>query len=294
MVKIHRMPLPEFKGEKSFTQSAPIVRYDWDSGFHESRPIYPYVFAEAMRDTPAWYRDPGSRCFQVVMVADGEMRYRRDDRIFLLRENRIIIIPQGIDYAYESTRKSYYHKVTLFVLGVNIAAIAETLGFTDIEMFQISKHDEILGNMREIGQMLATATEQTMPDISGKTLAFLSRLAMLKQEPEENSMLFQLAKSRLASNFEKNLKIADLAAELNVSQSTLERMFVKHLKMTPREFRSRSRLEQAKQLLRYDELSIKEISYKLGYCHQFHFTNEFTRLTGQSPAKFRRDNTSVH
>jgi len=39
----------------------------------------------------------------------------------------------------------------------------------------------------------------------------------------------------------------------------------------------------ARELLRHTDASVKEIAFQLGYCHQFHFANEFTRLAGMSP-----------
>ncbi len=43
-----------------------------------------------------------------------------------------------------------------------------------------------------------------------------------------------------------------------------------------------------KELLLYDELTIKEISYKLHYSSVAHLSNQFKNVTGLSPSFFKR------
>ncbi|MGN1365375.1 MAG: helix-turn-helix domain-containing protein [Victivallis vadensis] len=35
-------------------------------------------------------------------------------------------------------------------------------------------------------------------------------------------------------------------------------------------------------------MSVKEIAYRLGYCNQFYFSEEFKRITGRTPTEYRR------
>lgn len=47
------------------------------------------------------------------------------------------------------------------------------------------------------------------------------------------------------------------------------------------------RIERAKELIIYDELSIKEICFKLHYKSVPHFSNQFKKVTGLSPVFFK-------
>lgn len=58
--------------------------------------------------------------------------------------------------------------------------------------------------------------------------------------------------------------------------------------MTPYEYRQNCRMEQAKYLLTHTENSLKEISYRLGYCNPYYFSAEFRRLAGVPPSVFRK------
>ncbi|MCC9136920.1 helix-turn-helix domain-containing protein [Pontibacter silvestris] len=47
------------------------------------------------------------------------------------------------------------------------------------------------------------------------------------------------------------------------------------------------RIEKAKELLVYNELSLKEIAYKLGYSSVAHLSNQFKKVTGLTPSHFK-------
>ncbi len=48
------------------------------------------------------------------------------------------------------------------------------------------------------------------------------------------------------------------------------------------------KIEKIKELLVYDELSISEISFKLGYSSAAHLSNQFKKVTGLTPSYFKR------
>ena len=116
--------------------------------------------------------------------------------------------------------------------------------------------------------------------MAGMTFELLNRLSMEKIAKNQKPLLFLMLKSRLSSDFRRTVKISELAEEYNVSVITIERMFKKELNITPAKFRIISKMNHAEELLKHSSLSIKEIAYELGYCHQFHFSNEFRRISG--------------
>lgn len=48
------------------------------------------------------------------------------------------------------------------------------------------------------------------------------------------------------------------------------------------------KIERVKELLVYDELTLSEISYKLGYSSVAHLSNQFKKVTGLSPSHFKK------
>lgn len=46
-------------------------------------------------------------------------------------------------------------------------------------------------------------------------------------------------------------------------------------------------MERIKELLVYDELSISEIAYKMGYSSVAYLSNQFKKVTGLTPSHFK-------
>ena len=48
------------------------------------------------------------------------------------------------------------------------------------------------------------------------------------------------------------------------------------------------KIEKVKEWLRYDELTLAEIAWRLGYSSAQHLSNQFRQVTGQTPGQFRK------
>ena len=56
---------------------------------------------------------------------------------------------------------------------------------------------------------------------------------------------------------------------------------------TIEKFIIQQKIEKVKELIVYDELTISEIAYKLGYSSVQHLSNQFKKITGLSPSYFK-------
>lgn len=87
-----------------------------------------------------------------------------------------------------------------------------------------------------------------------------------------------------------SLKVSDVAEYAHLSVSQLERRFKSVLGFLPGDFILRCKMEEAKNLLKYTNKSISEISHILAFSSQAYFTNVFKKNYGYTPKKFRETN----
>jgi AraC-like DNA-binding protein len=88
-----------------------------------------------------------------------------------------------------------------------------------------------------------------------------------------------------------SIRIEELARQVGVSQSALERRFRRDVGTSPKQFASILRLKNAVRLRArgHDFISI---AHSVGYSDQSHFINDFKRATGLAPSAFFRQSVS--
>ena len=85
----------------------------------------------------------------------------------------------------------------------------------------------------------------------------------------------------------KPLTINDLASTGEVSAAHLARLFRSQFGYPPMAYLARLRMTKARELLRDDRLSIKEVAVKVGYPDAHHFARAFHDFEGLSPSQYR-------
>ena len=73
---------------------------------------------------------------------------------------------------------------------------------------------------------------------------------------------------------------------LNQSYSSLSKLFSEVEGITIEKYLILQKIEKAKELIVYDELSLSEIAFRLNYSSSQHFSRQFKSITGITPSAF--------
>ena len=91
------------------------------------------------------------------------------------------------------------------------------------------------------------------------------------------------AVERLRKDFDKPLRIEELARELGMSVSGFHQHFRTITAMSPLQFQKHLRLQEARRLMLGEGLDAASAGYRVGYGDASHFTREYKRLFGAPP-----------
>ncbi len=75
--------------------------------------------------------------------------------------------------------------------------------------------------------------------------------------------------------------------KINKSYQYISSLFSSHEGVTLETYIINQKIEKVKELIIYNELSLTEISYRLGYSSVQHLSSQFKRITGFTPTEFK-------
>ena len=82
-----------------------------------------------------------------------------------------------------------------------------------------------------------------------------------------------------------------LAEKLEHEYTSLSRLFSQVEGITIEKFITRQKIERVKEFLFYDQLSLSEIAFKLGYSSAAYLSSQFKKETGMTPSEFKKSHS---
>ena len=138
--------------------------------------------------------------------------------------------------------------------------------------------------------------------ISGKSKSFLEAMYPLKNNElkEMNKRkihgkreIISKARKFIQENFIKDIKLADAAREVALSNYYFSHLFKKETGTSFIEYLTQVRIEKAKELLSTTEMEVINIAFYVGYNDANYFSHVFRKATGYSPKDFRQQLKAV-
>jgi len=120
--------------------------------------------------------------------------------------------------------------------------------------------------------------------------AHLRRVLGRAEAPQASidDLRLRRAAAYIHDNLAENLSLDTLAAEATMSRYHFVRAFKAAFGKTPHQYVIHRRIERARLLLKTTGTPISELAFRLGYDDVSRFSMHFRRLTGSTPAAFRR------
>lgn len=105
---------------------------------------------------------------------------------------------------------------------------------------------------------------------------------------KNNSELVTRIKTIIRENLSVNLTVNDIADELFISTSAVRKKFKEEMGISIGKYIDDCIMFEAEYDVRNSNMSISQISEKLGFCDQFYFSRRFSQKFGIAPMHYRR------
>lgn len=229
----------------------------------------------------------------IFFIQGGRGEFTIDGHTFTAGEGDFIVCHPGISYAASSFNNDPLKAIFMAISNIHISD--KTKGYIIDEgappLFRLHKNRMIIEKL-----MLDIVSEFKEPQLGSTEMitALLRSLivhlirSLTVEEVSSYSSASQTVKSYIEQNYKLDLSLSDLASIVYVSPYHLAHLFKNETGMSPIQYLIQCRIEEAKRLLKYTDLSVREISASVGYPNANYFNLLFKKMTGNSPGKYRR------
>ncbi|QHW31441.1 response regulator [Paenibacillus rhizovicinus] len=115
-----------------------------------------------------------------------------------------------------------------------------------------------------------------------------SALQRIRDIREEQTLtIIDRAKHYISQRFAEDLSLEEAAESVHLNQFYFSKVFKQHVGETFIDYLTGLRIDRAKQLIEEDVLSLKEVSYQVGYKDPNYFSRVFKKVTGVAPSEYR-------
>ncbi|SEF80493.1 response regulator [Paenibacillus sp. UNC499MF] len=115
----------------------------------------------------------------------------------------------------------------------------------------------------------------------------LAAQRLLSEREERTTSVLKEAEDWIGAHFVEEITLEQAAERVHLSPHYFSKMFKQHRGETFIDYVTRLRIERAKELMKNDELSLKEVCFEVGYKDPNYFSRVFRKVTGVSPTGYR-------
>ncbi|NOU94032.1 helix-turn-helix domain-containing protein [Paenibacillus sp. LMG 31456] len=234
---------------------------------------------------------------EIVYIVDGEGSFIIGDKEYVAGRGDLIIYNQGVSHEErskaENPLKTYYCGVSnLAIEGIDEGCI-------------LPRHQSPVIRTNALGSKIEGLFSQIFEEVNSQTmgcqiicqnylsslLVFIHRIVSAHESlivsSEQHSVGYQIQEF-LDNHFMQDISLNEIANSLYISPYYLSRIFKEKTGYSPINYVIQLRIGEAKKLLLTSNLTIQEISHRMGYDNSNYFSVLFKKVTGASPNQFRK------
>jgi len=266
----------------------------------EIRPLVPQI--DKTRTTEAAHR----HSFQeIIFLKSGKGFHSIDGQTFKLKPNTIYLIGKGQIHIF---KKGEHLKGYILRYKEDLLPPELTFYSTDYSLLQMMTNSNALSLSKDESKIFATNFEELFKEHTASLkykkadiiqlilLTILSRIKhkirntyeqSINQETEPNDALSQRLILMIEDHYKTNHELVFYSKKLGTTKRKLLAITQDKFGKTPKELLNDRLITEAARLLKFTDLSLKEISFELGYSEPAYFSRFFKRKMNLSPKSFR-------
>ena len=234
---------------------------------------------EILSDVTYMYKIPDDE-YRLIYVKEGKLKVFID-KIFYKISGGYFILCSGAFLKYRFSKR---HPARIFEL-----SFTEIPDILSLGVYRCADRVSVENALSEISCEFITKEklfEEKLRLLSHNLFITLSR--SIEKETDRDKALKELVKDIHLNFLHDKTTIESYAESLGISKDRLSVIFKKRYGLPPYKYQLKLKMDYATNLLLHTDLSIGEISEKLGFNNQLYFSTAYKNQVGVSPSEMRK------
>lgn len=261
------------------------------SAFYESFGYYVTVCGHFHASTGYEIRRGGGVVPLLFFIKSGRLSLQYENHSYIAKKGQIVLINCNRPHSYHCQSDCEF--LFFHLAGNNTHEITDQLiNVNGSILFDLADAEPLFDK----AQFFLDLLYEDFPVSEAHFSAFLyEALCHLQVRGMENLMQKDSTKSSMSKvlsyireNVKESVDLESLSKIASMSKYHFLRCFKKEFSVTPFQYITELKISLAKTMLTATEMNITDIAFDLGYSNESSFIRAFTRVTGISPLRFKK------
>lgn len=266
---------------------------------------------EKFPDIPWHWHDE----YEIMYVKSGIVIYKLNDREIKLTQGDIIFVNAKVVHTFVGLEPmnelcySIYFFDNSFLAGadgnlIDTKYISPIQKKEDLDVFVFSGNNQRMDHMRylldkcyelwhEKSFFYELFLRKNIGDLWCEIFQVVNQMDVQSYTAPVKNVRLKHATVFIRNNYKEKIKLEDIAAYVNISVRECNRMFIKHLNVSPMNYLEDYRMEKATGMLMDTDKSITQIALENGFSSGGYFSKRFKEHHGITPMEYRRNIADV-
>ena len=225
--------------------------------------------------------------FEVHFIENGSVTYKVENETVTISDGEYLLLADGTVHQKIEDDCDYSYHLTFQPIG-------SAYSMPSLNGYKVGRMtDKMLYALRTVATHYEGYNREPSLDISSQLLQLIYGISKLEANqnaqhlPTKQDSRLAYAKQYINDNIFRKISCSDVAAHCYLSPRQCSRIFQKYEGVTLKEYIDRERLLLAETLLTGGNMTIQEISERLGFCNEYYFHTFFKKLSGVTPSEYK-------
>ncbi len=221
------------------------------------------------------------QCWSLAYIEYGSENIAYRNINFLVSKNALQLIPPYSIHKNWSNENNAWAYKALYISNDVVKNVAKRMNVDYAYLASFPYFISYCNNAFEVNEASIFQILENL--FSGTLNAVKEPLFQKNTDPPFDDIL-----NYLFLNYNQPITLDRLQSKFKVNKFKLQKSFKKNIGLTPLEYLTTLRIENAKKLF-YTDLSLVEIALESGFYDQSHFTHSFKKYVGVTPGNYKKN-----